>query len=423
MVSETTRNDEYVGFSIQLFPTNEQKQLLAKYFGASRYVYNWALDMEIMEYEKSKGFLHKFELNNLFTQYKKKETWLNSYDSTSLKIIIFDLVNAFERFFNRQTKFPKYKSRKNYIQSMALRSDTLTILQDKIRAPGIGWIRCGHIPNDNIIGYGWKRPNYEYAYRKYCNPRITCKGDRYILSFTLELDYSSNICYNSIITHPRTIFNSGKIIGIDLGCKGNNWIVDSEGSRVSYPDTSKEDKKIKHLQKELSRKILHQRTNGEQYIITNNIRKTINRLNKYYDRKANRKKDKIRNYIVHDIIDKNPAAVVIEDIKIDRLIHNPDITRIPKSNRKILNRNIMYSSMYEIRSILEYVLPSNNIRLIVADNQYKSTQLCSKCGSEKHMGSKRKYNCPVCGISLDRDYNAAINLSLYPYRYGIDIYH
>lgn len=420
---KTNNNDNYIGFSIQLFPTNDQKKILSKYFGVSRYVYNWALDMEIEEYNKSGGFLGKFELNNLFTEYKKKESWLTNYDSTSLKIALFDLVNAFKRFFSRQNRFPKYKSRKNYIQSMAIRSDTLTIEPEKIRVPGVGWVKCGHIPNGQVIGYGWKRPNYEHAYRRYYNPRILCKGGRYTLSFTMELDYSSNICYNSVISHPRSIFNSGKIIGIDVGCKGNNWIVDSDGSRVSLPDTSKEDKKIKHLQKELSRKILHQRTNGGQYIKTSNIQKTIDKLNKYYDRKINRRRSKLRDYIVHGLIEKRPAAVVIEDIKVDTMVYKFSQTNIPSSNRRILDKNIMYSALYEIRDLLEYILPANNIKLIVADNQYKSTQLCSNCGSEKHMGSKKRYNCPICGLSLDRDDNASINLSLYPYRAGLDIYH
>lgn len=416
-------NDDFVGFSIQLYPTDEQKELLYKYFGVSRYVYNWALNKELEEYQKSNWFLREFELNKIFTKYKNDNIWLKEFDSTSLKIKLFDLVKAFKRFFDRQNNFSKFKSKKDCIQSMAVRSDTMSIYDDYVNIPCIGKIRCGNISNKNIIGFGWKRPGFENMFRKYYNPRLYLKSGIYRLSFTLKIDYVNNINYNSSINYPMKFIKSGSIIGIDLGFKKNNWIVDSNGVRVSIPDNSKEVKKINHLKKELSRKILHQKTNGEQYTETKNIMKIKKKIGKYNSRRHNKCKSKIYDYVNNHIIKNSPTAVVIEDLRTSHFIDDLYMTDIPKNNRSILINNIFGSYVYEFRRILSYMLPSHNIKLIVADNHYKSTQLCSNCGSEHKMITKRIYRCNNCGFVEDRDVNAACNLSLYPNRNNICVYY
>ena len=336
-----------IGFSIRLFPTEEQKDVLKSYFGASRYVYNWAKDQEEIEYSKNKGFLTEYSLNNRFIQFKKENPWLNDYDSTSLKIRIFDLVKAFRRFFNNQNRYPKYKSKKDRKQTIAVRTDTMSIYENKVRIPGIGYIKCGSIPNKGIIGNGWKRKDFPETHRKYYNARLIYIDGIYTLSFTMEEDYTIPVIPNSVMKYNRALiprFNS--YIGIDLGCKGNNWIVDSLGNRVSLPDNSNEIKKIENLSRILSRKILHQRTNGETYRETKNIRKIKDRIGKYYLRMRNTRLNTLYNYISHNILSLHPIGVVLEDIRVTDFMKSEYNSDLVYSQRAMFNNKISNSALY-----------------------------------------------------------------------------
>ena len=406
---------EPIGFCIQIFPTEEQEKDIKKYFGASRYVYNWSIDTEKNSYIKNNTFMSCFDLNNVFTKYKYGQDWLLQMDSTVLRIAIFDCVNAFKNFFTGTARYPKYRSKKDYIQQFGIRADTMSISETYIRIPCIGNIECSELPNKNIIGCGWKRKDHPEMHKIYYNPRLRYVNGKYTVSFTMNL--TDDIQYHSVSKYKRQLIPKSQVIGIDLGCKGNNWIVDSNGVRVSLPDNTKEDYKIEKLTKVLSRKILHQRTNGEQYKETKNIKKIKRRLCKYYARKSNKRNSRMYDYIVHNIIERKPQAVVIEDIRVKELLC--DNLDIPKDKRSKFNTGIYEAGLYNIRKTLEYKLPLHNIPLIIAQQGFKSTQICSNCGSEQYMGSKRVYRCHNCGVILDRDLNAAYNLRNYPYNIGI----
>ena len=99
------------------------------------------------------------------------------------------------------------------------------------------------------------------------------------------------------------------------------------------------------------------------------------------------------------IINKTPSAIVIEDLRVRQL-----------DNRKFMTRQICKEYFYSMRKKFENKCEEYNIPLILAPRTYKSTQLCSNCGSEKKMGNKKVYICPNCGLRIDRDLNAALNL-------------
>lgn len=407
-----------IGFQIQIFPTKEQEKIIKKYFGVSRYIYNWSIDQEKNRYNIDGSFIYKNDLCKLFTRYKKENIWLNKFDSTSLKIIIRDVVDAFIRFFNGLSFFPKYKTKKEYRQSMAVRSDRLKVYNNKVYIPSIGWISSRSSYTDKIYGSGNQYSKTE-RYVPYYNARIRYYRSKYILSFTTNIDRDCEVEYNSIIKYKRNLIPKSPVIGIDVGCKTNNWIVDSNGVRVSLPDNTKEDYKISRLRKVLSRKILHQRTNGEQYKETNNIRKIKQRINKYYARKSNKRDAKMYDYIIHNIVEEKPLAVVIENISVNDFYIRKGQTNLPEYNRRSFNKKIQYASLYSFQNVLQYKLSLHNILLITAESGYKSTQMCSTCGFEQHMGSKKVYRCPNCGLEIDRDLNAAYNLKNYPYINGI----
>ena len=184
--------------------------------------------------------------------------------------------------------------------------------------------------------------------------------------------------------------------------------MDSNGVRVSLPDTTKEDKKIKHFQRKLQRQIKTSRTKKR----SKNRLKTIKTINKYYKKRTNKKVNAIHNYVSHEIIEKKPLAVVIESLDIyDMIIRD---NRLPYYKKKKFNDNIFNHVLSEVKRIIEYKCEQNDIKFIKADREFPSSQRCSSCGNIMNIGQRKIYRCPVCGMIMNRDDNAARNLAQYP---------
>ena len=127
----------YVGFSIQIYPTEEQKNKIKEYFGASRFVYNLGIDLENEEYERSGNFLNNFDLDSKFTELRKnpKYKWLKEFETSSMRFILHDVVYGFKMFFYKYNRKPKYKNKKDIKQSVAVRNDRIYIGEEYITIP------------------------------------------------------------------------------------------------------------------------------------------------------------------------------------------------------------------------------------------------------------------------------------------------
>lgn len=403
-------HDDYIGYRIQIYPNNEQVQKITQYFGIARYVYNWAIDAVKDNYHATGKFISKFDLNNKFTQYKKNIPWLAQADSTILKGSLFDAHQAHVMFFNTDRNFPRYKSRKTTNQSIYIRSDRLVVTTGLITIPGIGKVVCGRLPNDSIIGAGDKSFT-RHQYRHYYDTRLSFDGVNYWLSFVIKKEDGFDIASVNKQIKPEEV---SQPIGIDLGAKKNNWIVDSNGVRVRQPDTSKEEKKLKRLHKKLDRQRKAAGGSKTKGRLSNNAKKTLKEINKYHKRITNKRKAIIHDYVSHEIIAKNPEYVVIEDIKEQdwEASVSSNLSGQPRRDCITAIRNSMVCTT---QSIIQYKCYHNNIPCIKADPDYPSTQRCSNCGCIQKMGERRVYRCPVCGMEMDRDLNAAKNLKRVPY--------
>ena len=403
--------NNFIGLKIQIYPTEEQKQEIKRNFGIARYMYNYGINEEEREYSERNNFLNKYDLNKRFTEFKnrKENSWLLEYDATTMKIILFDVVNAFKRYFKKISEYPRLKLKKSIYQQYPIRPERMSIYEDHIRIPGIKTdIACGNIPHPYCIGKGYVSKN-NLEYRKYRASRIIYDGVHYYLTF--EMDISENINISSYEKYHD--INETKpysdTIGIDFGFSKKNWIVDSNGNHIHLPDSSKEDKKIKHLQRKLNRQIRTSKTKKR----SKNREKTIKEINKYYKRIAHRKENTIHNYISHEIIQRKPLAVVIEDITTTDFLIKARYD-IPAYQRNKYNSNIFQHCLYKFQTFLKYKCNKNGIKLIRADRQFPSSKRCNSCGHEQDIGKHKVYKCPVCGMLMNRDENAAKNLALYP---------
>lgn len=411
-------NDDcsYKGFRIILYPNEDQKKLIHQYFGASRFVYNLGIDLEKEKYKLDGGFLNKIELDSEFTKIRKKKgfRWLNKFETSSLRFILHDVVLAYNNFFKKISRYPRYKKKKKAKQMMAIRNDRMYIGKNSVTLPGgLGTMPCGNLPSDYVIGKSNKNTKDSRPVRNYYKVRLIFDGVNYVLSFGIPISEDNNI---SVVGKYDTESSpKSNPIGIDVGFghKKNNWIVDSNGIRVSKPDNSKEHKKIRHLQRKYARQLKEQsRTKIDSaHEQTKNQTKTLIKINKYYQRCTAKKMAAIHDYVNHEIIAKNPEYVVIEDLKIaDMYLTDKEI---PEKGRRKFNSLLNDAMMGTILSTIKYKCSAVNIPVIIAHDGFESTQICSRCGSIHHMGRKRMYACPNCGLVIDRDLNSAINLSKY----------
>ena len=420
------RSDNYVGYKIRLNPTEEQIQVFNKYFGMRRFVYNLGINLQEEHYldpNKKYSILSFYELCSIFRNLKNKTeyNWLASFDGTSISIVLRDLINAYKKFFNIEDTHhgkPKYKTRKKSKKSFPIRPDRMSITDSYIKIPSIGKILVDEQIDDSIIGNGYNKI-VGSRFLKYTDPRISYDGLYYYLSFSLPKDDTHNVhSYIKYGGNEEYIEReSSESIGIDLGCKGYNWIVDSAGNRIELPDFSKEEQKLKGLHKKFSRQL---RTNAKRkrkpsfkqnqhvlYERTKNELKTIAKINKYYKRIKNRRKNKVYEYC-KALLELKSKSVVLETINVKNWIRD-DLHK--GENGRLMISNISKSSLHETSVIISRTLGSNNIPIIFADREYPSTQTCSCCGYQQKIGRKRYFRCPQCGSVIDRDYNASLNLA------------
>ena len=365
---------------IRLLPTEEQEVLMLKSSGCSRFAYNWALNKCNEKYNNNE----KYSIANIrkeFTKLKKEEKfkWLNEVSSKVTQESIKNLDKAFKSFFNKQSKYPKFKTKRKSKQSFYVRCDSLYFTDDMCNIEKIGKVRFKTnyiIPKDC----------------KYSNPYCSYNGRCWVLTFGIEVEEN------------QTALNEDLSIGIDLGVK--DLATCSNGDVFKNINKTKRIKnlksKLKHLQRSISRKY-EDNKQGSKFVKTNNIIKLEKQVKKIYRKLANI----INNHIhqtTNKIIKYYPYRIVMEDLNVSGMMKN-----------KHLSKAIAEQGFYEFMRQIKYKCEFNGIEFIQVDRFYPSSKTCSCCGSiKKDLKLKdREYKCDKCGLKIDRDYNASINLSNY----------
>lgn len=366
-------------YRIKLHPTKEQEQKMRQSAGVARWAYNWALARQKENYSSdNKMFLHDHELRREITQIKKTEEyiWLNEVSAQIPKQAIKEACAAYIKFFKNQSKYPKFKSKKKTMPSFYQRNDKLKISNGKVGLEKIGLVKMAE---RNRIPEG-----------KYYNPRIINDGISWYLSVGVEVE---NINKSELVTQP---------IGVDLGVK--SLAVISTGEAIENINKSQEvrrlNRKLKRLQRQASRQYEKylKRGNGK----SNNLLKLEREIRLTYKRLNNIRTNQIHQ-ATSKLVKTNPEYIVIEDLNVSGMMKNKHLTRA-----------IQEQKLYEFRRQLEYKCQWYGVRLIIADRFFPSSKTCSQCGQIKKdlKLSDRTYHCD-CGLHIDRDLNAAINLREY----------
>lgn len=370
------------GIKIRLKPTKEQEILMFKSVGCARFAYNWGL-AKWDEIYKLGGKPSKAKIRAEFNNTIKKDTqyvWLKEVSAQVTQHAFEDLNKAYNNFFKGLSKYPKFKIKKRSKQSFYVRYDAVKFKDGKVNIEKIGKVQYKtnyHIPN----------------LPKYINPRCHFDGRYWYL--TLNFEHNEN----------QVELNKDLSIGVDLGVEKLAVIncLDKPIKNINKSvKVRKLKKKLKRLQRGLSRKY-EANKNGNEFVKTKNIIKQEKQLKLIY-----RKLNNIRLNHIHQatnmIIKLKPYRVVMEDLNISGMMKN-----------KHLSESIQEQKFYEFIRQMKYKCKFNGIEFVSADRFYPSSKICSSCSSKKEelKLKDRIYVCDECGLEIDRDKNASINLGNY----------
>ena len=373
-------------YKIRLYPTKEQEALMWKHIGTCRYIWNYMLAYQKEQCANGEKYLSAFDMINLLAPLKKdgEHEWLCEVSSASLGVVCRDLDKAYKRFFKKIARFPKFKSRKHSKKTYPVKDDRMHFINGKLV----------HVEKVGKIKYKTDFDLPQGKENKFTNPRISNVNGKWILSFGMECENQAPVLTDISM-------------GIDLGVK-DLAIAEFNGTKITYRNINKTSKmkrlerQMRHLKRSISRRY-EQNRKGNTFVKTNNIMRSEERLKKMYARMTN-----IRtNYIhqtTHNLVSLLPKRVVMEDLNVTGMMKN-----------RHLSKAIQEQCFGEFIRQMQYKCEWNGIEFIQVDRFYPSSKTCSCCGAFKHdlRLRDRVYVCAECGAEIDRDYNAAINLSRY----------
>ena len=378
---------------VMLIPNDKQQTRLFQFAGSARYAYNWALEQEKKNHTEGGQFLSDYELRRRFTVFKNEpeNRWLYTISNNVCKQAIKDAIIAYQKFFKGLAQLPKYKSRKHSkpsfyadpvkIKFTATHVKLESIAQSKKRnRQSANWFRLAEHDRVPINA-------------KYSNPRITFDGLNWFLTVGIEIE----------APEPLTSTNDG--IGIDLGIK--DLAICSTGHVYRNINKTSRVRRLKKKQRRLQRKIsrkYEKNKKGGRYQKTSNIIKSEKQLLRITHKLTDIRTNYIQQ-VTTEIIKREPSFIVMEDLNVSGMMKN-----------KHLAKAVQEQKLAEFYRIMQYKSEWYGIRLITADRFFASSKTCSICGNIKKdlKLSNRTYHCEHCGIVIDRDLNASINL----YQYG-----
>ena len=363
-------------YKFRIYPTEEQEIFFAKTFGCVRKVYNLMLNDRKKAYEEVKNDTSKKMTFPTPAKYKKEFPFLKEVDSLALANAQLHLDKAYKNFFrDKSVGFPRFKSKKNPVQSYTTNNQngTVALIDSKfIKIPklkSLVRIKLHRQPKGMIKSATISR----HSSGKY---------------------YISLLCKEEISELPKT--NSA--IGIDLGI--TDFAILSDGQKIdNHKFTSKMEKKLKREQRKLSKRALLAKNKGIPLSEAKNYQKQKRKVARLHEKVMNQRTDFL-NKLSTEII-KNHDIICIEDLNVKGMLRNHKLAR-----------SISDVSWSSFVAKLQYKADWYGREIIKVDTWFPSSQICSECGHKDGKKSLdiREWTCPICHTHHDRDINASINI-------------
>jgi len=363
------------GYKTELRPTKAQGELFAKACGIARFAYNWGLERNNNVYLwnqlphpplKYESPVDQHRILN--TKKAKDYPWMYEVSKCAPQEALRDLGSAFHNFLMRRDRFrwPSYKNRHGAKQSFTL-TGAVHVKDRAIRLPTFGWVKLkerGYLPRSRVL----------YA-------TVSKRAGRWFVSVGVRREK---------VRVPEN--DDGPVAGVDWGIIHPATV--SDGTTLERPRLERLKWQERHAQKALARK-----AKGSK-----NRLKSLLRHQKIWYRITNIRLDRLHKFTT--MLARTKSVVVVEDLAASKLARNHSLAGA-----------IYGGAPYEMRRQLEYKTKWYGSRLVVAPRNYPSTKMCSGCGGvkEEMQLDERVFRCEVCGLTINRDLNAAINLANYYY--------
>ena len=375
----------YKALKIELKLTLSQKIKVCQTIGTERFIYNEYIKYNQEQYKLDNKFVSANDFskyfNNIYLPNNPDKKWIKDVSSKSVKQAIIYGEQAFKRFFKGLSSFPIFKKKgKNELGAYFVKNNKtdFEFCRHKIKIPTLKFVRVkeyGYIPKNANIKSG----------------TITKIADKYFLSLIIEVKDIA-----------KTENTSIKGLGIDLGIK--DIVICSDGKIFKNINKTKKvkklKKKLKREQRKMSRSIEYSKSKKIKLKECKNFNRKKLKVQKLFYR-LNCIRDDYNNKIVDEITRAKLKYITIEDLKVSNMMKN-----------KHLSKAIQEQNFYAIRTKLINKCKERNIELRLVDTFYPSSKTCSCCGEIKKdlKLNDRIYKCCNCGLEIDRDYNASINL-------------
>jgi putative transposase len=355
-----------LGFKTELKLNNQQRTALMKHCGVARHAWNWglALTKQILDHNKdnpdskikfpSAIDLHKW----LVALVKSENEWYYECSKSTPQQALMALRESWKRCFNKTAGVPKFK-KKGKRDSFTLEGTVKILSNNKIQVPVIGVLKT-----------------YERLPQVLTkSATISRQADRWFISFRFDVEIQN--------------LSNTDVVGVDLGVKSLATLNTGEVILGA--------KSYKKYEAKLSRM---QWLNRHKVLGSNNWKKAQLKIARLHRKIAN-----IRSYSLHKLttlLAKNHGVVVIEDLNVSGMMANHKLAK-----------SIADMGFYEFRRQLTYKCQLYGSKLIVVDRWFPSSKTCSNCGTKKETLTlnERVFECGHCNFVIDRDLNAAINLS------------
>ena len=361
------------GLEIRLYPSKEQRVLIDRTLGCSRFVYNHVLAIKKELWED-----YKLSFNPNLKSFKEEWKFLTKVPSQALANSYMDCLTAFNNFFNsikkktkQEFKFPKFhkKGQKDSFRIAATKTskgyDIRIEDYEHIKVP-----KLGNIKFRNYNNIDWSKVHiYNITIKK-------TPTNKYFASLCVEIE------------EPKYIKPKFDACGFDLGLK--DFAIFDSGEVIENPKYYRNTEyKIKKTQRQLSK--------CKKF--SKNYKKVQLKLAKLHEKIKNQRKD-FQHKWSRKIVNEN-QVIVSEDLNVKGMLKNHK-----------LSKSIQDASFSSFCNMIAYKAKEQHRQYVKIGTFYPSSKICHCCGF-KHIGLKleeRFWTCPKCGTYLDRDENAAINI-------------
>lgn len=355
-------------YKVEIQPNQKQLKIIHKTIGTCRWIYNKFIEINQIRYKNKLKYMNGYHfskwLNNEFIPNNPDKLWIKESASKAIKQSIMNAHRAYQYAFKKQKGFPKFKKKQSVGSYYLIGS--IYCERHRIKLPKLGWVRLkekGYVPKHNIKSV-----------------TVSKEFDRYYVSVLVDEKH-------------KAVFKSlqSEGIGLDLGLK--DTLFTPKGMRIKDLRKNKRliilNKSLKRQQRKLSRKQKK----------SNNWFKQLLKIQRLYRKIKNIKQD-IKRKSILSIVKENPQFITIENLNIKGLTKNKNLSNA------FQQVGLGYIVEWLKQKCYEY-----GIELRQVDRFYPSSQLCSQCNHRQKMPLyKRIYKCEKCGLEMDRDINASINL-------------